>query len=309
MAWPGYQDAQLPDAHEVALPTGCLYLLVNLAEDQTRWYDGDGFAAANARRGAVLLSAWTGPVGVDLAEQRAVVDVAFRPGGAHPFFDPPASAIDEPAVELEALWGRDGAVLRERLLEASTPRAMLAALESVLLARAARPLQPDWAIAWAASALDRGARVAEVADRLGMTDRTLLRGFTERVGLPPKRFARVRRLQRLLAWIPRGEQIDWARAAAESGYFDQAHLINEFRALTGMTPGAYRPRPAGWLRARPRAAARLTVFSNRRRHRRRHTAPMGYVLLPLLGRAGRSAPSLMPPQTRKERHRDHPAGG
>ena len=36
--------------------------------------------------------------------------------------------------------------------------------------------------------------------------------------------------------------VDWSRAAVDNGYFDQAHMVNEFRALTGVTPTAYRPR-------------------------------------------------------------------
>jgi AraC-like DNA-binding protein len=238
----GYYQTGAIEGRELLLPTGCMHIGVNLAEDEVCWYDGDGFATVHARRGAVLWGASAGPVGVDLAGQRAVVGVLFRPGGAYPFFGPPASAIDEPAVELEALWGRDGALLRERLLEAHTPQAALSTLEAVLLARAASGLEPDRAIAYAAAALGRGARVAAVADRLGMTHGRFLRRFTERVGLTPKRFARVRRLQRLLAWTAMGAEADWARVAVECGYFDQAHMINEFRALTGMAPSAYRPR-------------------------------------------------------------------
>jgi AraC-like DNA-binding protein len=238
----GYYGTGPVDGCDLLLPTGFMHLGVNLAEDEARWYDGDGFTTVHARRGAVLWSASAAPIGVDLASQRALVGVLFRPGGAFPFFGSAASAIDEPAVEIQALWGRDGAVLRERLLEAPTPQAVLATLEAVLLARAARPLTPDRAVAWAAAALGRGARVAEVVDRLGMTHGRFLRRFTEQVGLPPKRFARVRRLQRLLARTAMDGEVDWARAAAECGYFDQAHLINEFRALTGMAPGAYRPR-------------------------------------------------------------------
>jgi AraC-like DNA-binding protein len=238
----GYYESAPLDARDLLLPAGFMHLAVNLTEDEARWYDGDGFATVHVRRGAVLGSASAGPIGIDLAAQRAV-GVLFRPGGAYPFFGP-ASAIHEPLVELEALWGRDGGRLRERLLEAPTAEAALSAVESVLLARATRPLERDPAVAWAAAALGRGARVAEVAGQLGMTHGRFLRRFTEQVGLPPKRFARVRRLQRLLARIPAGGQVDWARAAVECGYFDQAHLINEFRALTGMTPGAYRPRSA-----------------------------------------------------------------
>lgn len=101
----------------------------------------------------------------------------------------------------------------------------------------------DPAVVAGAAMLGRGMPVAEVADRVGWTDRTLERRFSEQAGLTPKRFARVRRLQRLLASFPAGREVDWARAAFACGYFDQAHLINEFRALTGLTPGAYRPQP------------------------------------------------------------------
>jgi AraC-like DNA-binding protein len=41
-----------------------------------------------------------------------------------------------------------------------------------------------------------------------------------------------------------GPSADWARLAADHGYCDQAHLIDDFRDLAGITPGAYRPRSA-----------------------------------------------------------------
>jgi AraC-like DNA-binding protein len=77
---------------------------------------------------------------------------------------------------------------------------------------------------------------------LGRTERTLLRRFTAQVGLSPKAFARVLRLHRLIASVPLRQEVDWARAASDYGYFDQPHLINDFRALTGTTPGGFHPR-------------------------------------------------------------------
>jgi AraC-like DNA-binding protein len=38
--------------------------------------------------------------------------------------------------------------------------------------------------------------------------------------------------------------VDWSELAAEHGYADQAYPIHDFRALTGLTPGTYRPRSA-----------------------------------------------------------------
>jgi methylphosphotriester-DNA--protein-cysteine methyltransferase len=72
--------------------------------------------------------------------------------------------------------------------------------------------------------------------------KTFVRHFRKHVGLSPKRFARVRRLQRVLQSIPDSGGIDWCDIAARHCYTDQSHFIHDFRDLTGLTPAAYHPR-------------------------------------------------------------------
>lgn len=230
----GYLEGRFAHARELSLPTGTAQLLVNLDADALHAYPIDGGVAQSAP-GAALLGAHGRPSLIDPAEQRAIAWVAFRPGGAYPFFAAPASAARDQLVPLDALWR--GVHLRERLAEADSPAAMLAVLERALLAAACRPLSPDPATGVAVRSLARGASVADTADRLGWTPRGLARRFVARVGLAPKRFARVRRLQRLLA-----AEGDWARRAADCGYHDQAHMIHEFRELAGLLPTGYKPR-------------------------------------------------------------------
>ena len=103
---------------------------------------------------------------------------------------------------------------------------------------------PEWSIRCAASALAQGASVATVTDHVGMSSKRFVRAFREHIGLTPKRFGRIQRLQRLLRSVASQTEIDWARAAVEHGYYDQSHLVNEFRELTGITPTAYEARSA-----------------------------------------------------------------
>lgn len=263
--WIAYYETASRNWRELILPTGTMALVVSMAEQTVPCRGGDAGATIHASNPAVLLGTSAGPVLADGAESHATALVSFQPGGSYPFFQAPGPAIDEPAVELEALWGRDGAVLRERLLEAGSAEAVLSTLEAALLARVVRPLAADPAVVAGAAMLGRGTAVAEVADRLGLTYWTFRRRFSQQAGLSPKRFARLRRLQRLLASVPAGREVDWARAAVEYRYFDQAHLINEFRALTGLTPGAYRPQPGCRNHHLP---SRLPDSSNPRQHPR-----------------------------------------
>jgi AraC-like DNA-binding protein len=249
----GYAESTFAHDRELALPSGTITLYVNLAADETRIYPLDG-GPPEVCGGIAVRGPSSRPVLVDPADQRQIMWVSFRLGGTSPFVPADAAELADRCVDLADLWGPDGYRLRERLLAASTPQRRRDELAAALLARARRtPARDDPAAAGvraAAVALHHGATVGAAADRIGWTTRRLGRAFATHVGLAPKRFARVRRFQRLLrAASVRAASAepgpDWARLAAEVGYHDQAHLIHDFRDLAGLTPGAYRPRSAG----------------------------------------------------------------
>jgi hypothetical protein len=83
------------------------------------------------------------------------------------FTGPSLPAIRDELVPLEILWGRSGACLRERLLEAGTAQDAFSVMEDVLLRQLTGPMAPDRAVIAAAGALSRGVRVGQVADDLG----------------------------------------------------------------------------------------------------------------------------------------------
>lgn len=235
---------EVPTTLERVLPNARTHLLVNLHEDEFRTYGGQDCATVHRTHGAVLGGPASQFAVIDTREQRYLVMVNFKLGGAAPFFALPLSETRDQLVELGQLWGRDGGVLRERLLEANTPDAKFQILEMVLLDHFVRPQDAGPAIPLAASAFARGLSVSKVAGRLGLLPKTFVRRFRERVGLAPKRFSRVCRLQRVVGSILDPSAADWAELAAERGYADQAHLIHDFRELTGITPTSYQPRSA-----------------------------------------------------------------
>jgi AraC-like DNA-binding protein len=170
---------------------------------------------------------------------RAVM-VQFKPGWAAPLLGVPASAVTDQIIPLEDLWGRSGAGLFHELLAA---RSLPEVLDRLSQAVALRP-QPSFEPASARLArravrlLERGeVRVESVAEQLGVTARHLRRAFLENIGIGPKDFARTLRLQRAVRMTETSK--DWGRIAVDAGYYDQAHLIADFREFVGLTPGAF----------------------------------------------------------------------
>ena len=239
-----YQEGEIPAAFERMLPTGYIHLLVNLYEDEFRTYSKPG-CVADRTHGAVLAGPRSRSTMIDTREQRCLVRVDFNLAGAGAFFRLPLGEVSNQFVELDQLWGRAGRVLCEKLLEVRTPNAKLHILETVLLEQLASSQQPDPAIRAGARALECGVPVTQVTSRLGLLPKTFVRRFRRQVGLAPKQFSRVRRLQRVLQSMGAPGSADWAALAVDHGYTDQAHLIHDFRELTGVTPSAYRPSPAG----------------------------------------------------------------
>jgi AraC-like DNA-binding protein len=111
------------------------------------------------------------------------------------------------------------------------------ALEEGLLARLPAVGVPDRRIAHAVRALfgRRPPSVAALADGFGVSRQHLTRAFRQEVGLGPKELARVARAQRALA-LAQQRRANLAAVAAHAGYYDEAHMDRDFRALIGMTP-------------------------------------------------------------------------
>lgn len=82
-------------------------------------------------------------------------------------------------------------------------------------------------------------RIADVAQQLSVSTRTLQRLAAKYVGLSPSALIRRRRLQEAANRLRTQPELELAALAAQSGYADQAHLANDFRRALGFTPGSY----------------------------------------------------------------------
>ncbi|WP_437964525.1 helix-turn-helix transcriptional regulator [Sorangium sp. So ce260] len=169
-----------------------------------------------------------------------VVTFRFKPGWSAPLLGVAANALTDRIVPLEDIWGRPGGDLCLDLLAAQSLPEVFDRLSHAIVLRSHQTSEPASArLARRAVRLLEGdeVRVESVAERLGVTARHLRRAFAESVGIGPKDFARAVRLQRAVRMAATSK--DWGRIAADAGYYDQAHLIADFREFVGLTPGAF----------------------------------------------------------------------
>ena len=230
---------------ELIVPNGAMQLLVNLGDDVLRWR-GPGSACEEHLPGAALAGAFSHPFTIDTAQQRSITGVSFVPGGAAAFFNGSMLELSNKHVALSDLVGCRS--IRGQLLEArstgtkSVLRSWIYILEELF--------NPDRCSrsATARVLLEAGVPVQRAADVMSVSTRKLRQDFSASVGLSPKTYSRIHRLQRTVRSVAnRQSGLDWASVAIEHGYFDQAHMIHDFRALTGSTPTSYKPlSPDDW---------------------------------------------------------------
>ena len=206
---------------------------------QTCDVDGRWYVDSRLLRGTVIgpLSAVGRTQGGDLPE---TIGVFFRPGRAAPFLRVSISDLTDRIIAIDAVWGTAGSRLPNELCDLDEA-ARIDVLESVLLARLGRGRQRAGALdveGLAASVVRRQGRVTvdAMARAAGVSRQHLSREFRERIGVPPKLYSRLARFQSGLVYAGSHARVDWARAALDTGYVDQSHMIAEFREFSGLTP-------------------------------------------------------------------------
>lgn len=138
----------------------------------------------------------------------------------------------------DAAWGREVVAL----LASDQWDAARQCLEQTLISLARQPQGEPGKGVQAALQIYRSlgtSRVADLAETLGLSPRTLERQFVQQVGVGAKTLARVVRFDELHSRIRQDPAVPVAELTYQLGFFDQAHLIKEFRALSSMTPGAF----------------------------------------------------------------------
>jgi AraC-like DNA-binding protein len=227
---------------ETILPDGTFELTFNLGDPVLEHRDGCRVVQPRA----MLVGETRRAVTIEPTGRVDFVGVRLRHGSAAAVTGAPLSEVRDRMLDLGDLHGSFASELHERLTGSTSDAARTELLVNVLT-KQFRVDSETLAQRAAAAIVSRGGRlsISRLAAYFGVTVRTLSRAFDRAIGLTPKTLARVTRLNRAAALLRAGGAA--ADVALDAGFYDQSHLVNEFRALAGLSP-------ARWLLLEPALA-------------------------------------------------------
>jgi len=198
----------------------------------------------------------------EAAGERDFMVVRLTPLGAHHFLRMPMHIIRGRAVELSALDPRLARLVVSRTSAARSWNDRFDAIEALIAERVAQAISPS-GLAWVwdkLEAADGRLPLGRLASEIDCSHRVLIDRFRTCIGSTPKAMGRLLRFNRAMRSLdklsglsdrdlsnkpyiqlegpnlPPAPAMPWADIAADCGYFDQSHLIRDFRQFAGATP-------------------------------------------------------------------------
>ncbi|MBB5060487.1 AraC-like DNA-binding protein [Granulicella aggregans] len=164
--------------------------------------------------------------------------VLFRPQGFHAVFGIPTLVFADLGIEGHSVLGSDVSDLFEKLGNTKHFPERVILLDHFLTNAMAsrRPLEKVHRALNQLIGPEPTVKIFDVAAMAGMTVRQLERRSLDYTGLTPKMLVRIARFQRALRMKSDGSP-SWAEIAHQLNYFDQMHMIRDFKAFTGDSPG------------------------------------------------------------------------
>ena len=245
------------------LPGTHVSLIINFGDV---WATGRSLPTSAALPRVCVLGAFTQPRILRVGRSVHAVGAVLPPMLTPSVFGVPASELVDRIVPLEDLWTRDDVQRLVASLAHLEVRRCLWTLRQELVACIARPGNPDAVGQTAVQRIQLHAgrvSIDDIARAHSLGRQEFARRFCAAAGLPPKLFARITRFQALVHALLATDVSRWASLSSAVGFYDQAHMINEFRTFAGSPPTVFfrphdsdidpasirlRGRPSEWLR-------------------------------------------------------------
>jgi AraC-like DNA-binding protein len=210
------------DNPDVVIPDNCSDILIDLS-----------------RQGEIstsFIGTMTGPIS---SSRKQLIGIRFKPGYARSFFGIPMTEFTNITVELKDFWG-DTDLLERGIRTKDYVFLSINYLQDMLISRQNKfspiPVSLSHALQRIASDLEFNS-VEKLSSETGTSRQHLRRIFLEYVGINPVQYMRISRIRKTIKHIRNVKKpLNMSFIAQDCGYYDQSHMIMDFRKFTGSTP-------------------------------------------------------------------------
>ncbi len=245
-----YRDYNPSHSVDRFLPDGNVNVVIDLTDYPKYIYDNETLKEIQACRNVWFSGIRTNFITIPSGKESEMFIINFHKGSSYPFVQMPLSTLTDSVVDGELVLTNEIMDLRGMIQEASTIMGKFLAVETFLARKFAGRLEVNPFITYAVRKIIMApsqASIQQISGKVGYSQKHLIKMFKDNVGLTPKGFLRVIRFQKAIQEIAKTKRANWTSVALESGYYDQAHFINDFRSFSGYTPGQYLDKQSEFL--------------------------------------------------------------
>lgn len=226
---------EIPEKQTI-VPDGCMEMIFHYG-DFYRQYSENNKSVIQPK--CFVIGQLTRPLEIEPIGETGIFSVRFHPNGFMPFATIPIKEMENTAVSLEKLFGKEGEEIEQAILTAPSTLERINRIETFLFYRLTAAENIDRIIKSVVETIltaNGQLSVNELSQQTNSNRRQLERKFSSVIGLSPKQLSKIIRLQATLSMLLNKKFTSLTALSHENEYYDQAHFIKDFKELTGFTP-------------------------------------------------------------------------
>lgn len=237
-----YKDYDPVHSVERFLPDGNVYLVIDFTDLPKPIYHNQTLKEIQSCKRAWFSGIRNKYITIRSGKGNEMFVINFRKGKAYPFVEMPMNEFTDHVVDGELVMSDEILNMRDALLNISCINQKFLYAEQYLLKTFCHKLIVNPFIDYAVHSILQSPEqlaISRLSARIGFSQKHFIKLFKEHVGVTPKAFVKIMRFQKAIQEIEANRNVHWASIAYESGYYDQAHFISDFKDFSGFTPKQY----------------------------------------------------------------------
>lgn len=224
------------------LPDGNVNIVIDLTDYPKFIYDNESLKEIQACRNVWFSGIPNHYITIPSGKDSEMFIINFHKGKAYPFVQMPLYELTDSVVDGDLVLTDEIMDLREMIQEEPLINKKFITVEQFLIKKFCRKLIINPFIDFAVNTILASPgqmSMLQISNKVGYSQKHLIKIFKDHVGLTPKGFLKIIRFQKAVEDIHTVKTQDWTAIALDSGYYDQAHFINDFKLFSGFTPKQY----------------------------------------------------------------------